>query len=86
MKVYKTKSGIVIEKENKFYLLNEDWDSFINDDNLFEKLEKIIQRSPGNENAKQLVEEEILAPVGHQELWACGVTYLRSKDRKTGRK
>ena len=26
-----------------------------------------------------IVESQILAPVGKQELWACGVTYLRSK-------
>jgi 2-dehydro-3-deoxy-D-arabinonate dehydratase len=78
MKVYKTKSGIVIEKENKFYLSNENWDLFINDDHLFQKIENIIQQA-GTENAYQLIEEEIVAPVGSQELWACGVTYLRSK-------
>jgi 2-dehydro-3-deoxy-D-arabinonate dehydratase len=78
MKVYKTKSGIVIEKENKFYLSNENWDLFINDDHLFQKIETIIQQA-GTENAYQLIEEEIVAPVGSQELWACGVTYLRSK-------
>jgi 2-dehydro-3-deoxy-D-arabinonate dehydratase len=78
MKVYKTKPGIVIEKENKFYLSNENWDLFINDDHLFQKIETIIQQA-GTENAYQLIEEEIVAPVGSQELWACGVTYLRSK-------
>jgi 2-dehydro-3-deoxy-D-arabinonate dehydratase len=79
MKVYKTKSGIVIEKENQFYLSKEDWDSFINDDHLFQKIENIIQQAGANENAQQLIEEEIIAPVASQELWACGVTYLRSK-------
>ena len=38
MKVYKTKTGIVIEQENKFYLVKENnWDTFINDDDLFQK-------------------------------------------------
>ena len=77
MKLYKTKQGIVIENENVFYLLeNEDWDTFINDDNLLKKITEKIkgltpsQNFPGN----------ILTPVGSkQELWACGVTYLRSK-------
>ena len=40
MKIYKTKQGIIIEKENKFYLSKDDWDLFINDDHVFEKIEK----------------------------------------------
>ena len=68
--------GIAIENENGFYLLqNEDWDSFINDDALLQKMiEKIKNLFPAQNNS------QILAPVGSkQELWACGVTYLRSK-------
>src|SRR5215475_14339369 len=76
MKVYKTKAGIVIEKETKFYLVNEPWDSFINDDALLEKLEKLAATLPAKGN--ELI-NEVLAPIGNQELWACGVTYLRSK-------
>src|SRR6185437_5312997 len=80
MKIYKTKPGIVIEKDNQFFLSNDHWDSFINDDNLFQKIEKLIQSSNEIENANKIIDEEILAPVGSQELWACGVTYLRSKE------
>jgi 2-dehydro-3-deoxy-D-arabinonate dehydratase len=78
MRLYKTKQGIVIDDENKFYLLqNEDWDRFVNDDSLFKKMkEKIKNLAPSQNN----LIENILAPVGsRQELWACGVTYLRSK-------
>src|SRR4030095_4937597 len=77
MKLYKIKQGIVVENENGFYLLqNEDWDSFINDDDLLQKMnEKIKNLSPSPINSNSF-----LAPVGSkQELWACGVTYLRSK-------
>lgn len=80
MKVYKTKTGIIMEKENKFYLSKEDWDSFFNDDHLFKKIESLIQSANEIENANKIIKEEILAPVGSQELWACGVTYLRSKE------
>ena len=77
MKLYKTKTGIVIEKEGKFFLLNnEHWDSFINDDDLFQRIEKLVQSLPAKGN--ELI-NEVLAPIGSQELWACGVTYLRSK-------
>ncbi|HEY5392524.1 MAG TPA: fumarylacetoacetate hydrolase family protein [Hanamia sp.] len=80
MKIYKTKSGIVIEKNNQFFLLKDDWDSFINEDNLFQKVEKFMQSSTPIENGNKIIEEEIVAPVGSQELWAYGVTYLRSKE------
>ena len=77
MKLYKTRAGIIIERDNKFYLTNENWDSFINDDNLFKKIEQILPSlKAGNNN----LINELLPPIGdNQELWACGVTYLRSK-------
>lgn len=78
MKLYRTKQGIVIENENGFFLLqNEDWDTFVNDPNLFMKMkEKIRNLSSFQHNFI----DNVLAPIGsRQELWACGVTYLRSK-------
>ncbi len=80
MKIYKTKTGIVIESNYKFYLVKGyDWDSFINDDNLFEELKTIVRSSEPMENGEEIITKEVLAPIGNQELWACGVTYLRSK-------
>jgi len=78
MKLYKTKTGIVVEKENNFYeIVNENWDSFVNDDSLFNKLEQLTKSLPLSDNQSV---KDVLAPVGtNQELWACGVTYLRSK-------
>ena len=78
MKVYKTKSGIIIENEKHFYLLEEtNWDVFINDDKLFKKMENLCTSLPLFEHPISSL--EILKPMGNQELWACGVTYLRSK-------
>jgi len=77
MKLYNTDSGIVIEKENNFYHVAENnWEAFVNDDQLYSKLEQICASSaPGT-----AVPGNIIAPMGsQQELWACGVTYLRSK-------
>ncbi len=77
MKVYKLRSGIVIEENGKYYsALSTDWDDLINDDELYSKLAGLIK--PENQ-LEQFREQEIIAPVGNQELWACGVTYLRSK-------
>src|SRR3954469_22437483 len=77
MKIYRTKEEIVIEKDGKFYSVNDqNWDEFINYDYLFQKVQKIA--------ASQFPDEDtsingFLAPIGSQELWACGVTYFRSK-------
>jgi 2-dehydro-3-deoxy-D-arabinonate dehydratase len=77
MKLYKTKNGIVIEKDKTFYLSKQDWNSFVNDDHLFQKAQALIAAGEVQNND---VLAELLPPIGdHQELWACGVTYLRSK-------
>jgi 2-dehydro-3-deoxy-D-arabinonate dehydratase len=77
MKLYKTKAGIVIEDNNNFYLLEDQgWDQFINDDGLLEKMQSLTKRLSAKGN--ELI-SDILAPIGSQEVWACGVTYLRSK-------
>lgn len=76
MKLYKTKPGNIVEKAGKFYLLPiKDWDKLVNDDKLHSSLEGMLADSP----EVDLEEKDILAPIGKQELWACGVTYLRSK-------
>ncbi len=77
MKVYKTKKGAVIEKENSFYLLQTDWLSLVNDDDLLKNIPALISAAKAID---PIAEEDILAPIDPlQELWACGVTYLRSK-------
>jgi 2-dehydro-3-deoxy-D-arabinonate dehydratase len=78
MKLYNTKAGIVIEKDIFFYLVkNQNWETFINDDDLLKKIEGLTGTLLPATN--ELV-NETLAPIGaNQELWACGVTYLRSK-------
>ena len=77
MKLYKTKLGIAIENGNGLYVLeNEDWDGFVNDDALLQKMNESIKSL----SSSQIDLNDVLAPVGSkQELWACGVTYLRSK-------
>ncbi|ADQ17163.1 fumarylacetoacetate (FAA) hydrolase [Leadbetterella byssophila DSM 17132] len=75
LKLYRTERGIVAQENQTYYLLEEtDWDKFINDDELYEKTRNSIKNAlPINETG------QILSPVSAQELWACGVTYLRSK-------
>lgn len=80
MKVYKTKSGVIIEKSDKFYQIkNQNWNEFINDDEIEKKINGLIDSLQNISNAEELLKNEILPPIGNQEVWACGVTYLRSK-------
>ena len=79
MKLYKTNQGIILEKDNNCYAVEGDWDSVINDENVFGKLEDIASKSNPLINGQKVVASGLLAPVGSQELWASGVTYFRSK-------
>ncbi|MFZ0454124.1 MAG: fumarylacetoacetate hydrolase family protein [Ignavibacteriaceae bacterium] len=82
MKLYKTKNGIIIERDKKYFLLDsEDWDSFINDDNLHNKMINITGSHTPIDNAENIL-NELEAPIQSQELWAAGVTYSKSKEER----
>jgi 2-dehydro-3-deoxy-D-arabinonate dehydratase len=83
MKIYKTKSGIVVERDKEFYLIKDkNWDDFINCDNIREVLYNITEKLKPIKNAKELIEKGLLPPIGSQEIWAAGVTYYRSRDAR----
>ncbi len=80
MKIYKLSSGVLIEYNGQHYKVPvADWDHFINDDDIFSKLKTFFESGRAT-TTNGINGSEFLAPVGSQELWACGVTYLRSKD------
>jgi 2-dehydro-3-deoxy-D-arabinonate dehydratase len=77
MKLYNTTTGAVIEKDGQYYAVNEDWEKLVNDDGLFDKLDKLTRTLPKGDSS---LIKDLLPPMSsNQELWACGVTYLRSK-------
>jgi 2-dehydro-3-deoxy-D-arabinonate dehydratase len=80
MKLYKVKQGIVIEKDERLYSFKgEQWDTFVNDDHLFQKMVDATARLRPDPDAPESVKHQLLAPLQSQEIWASGVTYLRSK-------
>ena len=80
MKLYKTSSGIVFEKDGKYFSqFGEDWDAFANDDNLYEKLVGLSQVLKADIELAQLIKTGLKAPIQSQEIWGSGVTYFRSK-------
>ncbi len=80
MKVFNTTQGIVIQDQELFFLIeNENWNEFINDDALYDKLNEIISTQDPMDNGLQLIEDNLEAPIESQEIWASGVTYFNSK-------
>ncbi len=75
MKLYKTKQGIILEKENNYFKIEKlSWDELLNISNLYSFLESYLSNPVYNFDTF-----EIVAPIVSQEIWASGVTYLRSK-------
>ncbi len=83
MKLYKTRLGIVLEAHDQFYFLSDlDWDTLINQDNLYDTLLSYSQTLTPSEEYQLWLTTDLLAPLGRQEIWAAGVTYLRSRDAR----
>ncbi|HEY7885745.1 MAG TPA: fumarylacetoacetate hydrolase family protein [Cellvibrionaceae bacterium] len=80
MKIYKLHTGILLENDNAFYKIDEDWNTFINNDDLLQKARRLLAQLTPIDNARQVLEQELDAPMQGQELWASGVTYFRSKE------
>jgi 2-dehydro-3-deoxy-D-arabinonate dehydratase len=80
MKLYRTTNSIIVEQQGLCYALNEKhWDELINCDNLAQVLQDAMEATPSCGDMAWLNKQALLAPVGSQEVWAAGVTYLRSK-------
>jgi 2-dehydro-3-deoxy-D-arabinonate dehydratase len=83
MKLYRTKNGIVLEDSGTYIRLGiSDWDALVNLDNLFEELTRLRDDSADTVAGKEFETMELLAPVVSQEVWAAGVTYLRSREAR----
>jgi len=82
MKLFKTKSGVVILNKGKYYLLQGNWDRIINRNQLYQHLLEEIKSLPAQDDLASLIEQEILPPIGNQEVWAAGVTYYRSREAR----
>lgn len=74
MRLYRTPGGPVVEHEGAFHHVAQDWDTLINRADLSAYLRHSAERSAGEDGV-----EDVLAPIGSQEVWAAGVTYFRSR-------
>ena len=84
MQLYRFSSGNIVKKGEQYFLFEDDWDHLINREHLFaylsERCSTALELAP--ENFVQSFIHGILPPIGKQEVWAAGVTYLRSRDAR----
>jgi 2-dehydro-3-deoxy-D-arabinonate dehydratase len=84
MHLYKTTKGAVLRLDNQSFLIRENWDTLINQADLYNYLLQITGESESisGEDAESYINDHLLPPVGNQEVWAAGVTYLRSREAR----
>lgn len=81
MKLYKLENGVVIENNagKTYFKTIDNWDYYINRDDLYTFLQSEIE---GLEEVNDSFLANVQAPIQTQEVWAAGVTYLRSRDAR----
>jgi 2-dehydro-3-deoxy-D-arabinonate dehydratase len=76
IRLYKTARGGYAERGGHFYAVPGNWQQIINRHGLYKYLDMLLNEMPTVEKPEQW---QPLAPIDSQEVWAAGVTYLRSK-------
>src|SRR5215475_11518539 len=80
MKLYRCREGFVVEQDEQFYKIQAaSWDQIICREDIFDHVRRSVTQAPRTDAPS---EEDILAPIGNQEVWAAGVTYYRSRDAR----
>lgn len=79
MRIFNTARGVLLEHEDRWALSDAHWDELINRESLYASLLRLHATLPMYPAPAAAVPESVLVPMQGQELWAAGVTYLRSK-------
>jgi 2-dehydro-3-deoxy-D-arabinonate dehydratase len=74
--LYRTIDGLVVEHQGRTYEVEELLDTLIVRPDLHAFLDQQIR---GGYSSGTLDRSKLLAPIGSQEVWAAGVTYMRSR-------
>ena len=85
MKLYKIQGGVLVSHDGVYYRMGRaNWDTLVNRNKLFDyllgqlgKLQRLEQN-----HAIGLLQGKLLPPIARQEVWASGVTYLRSREAR----
>jgi len=77
MHLFKTTKGIVLKRDENVQFVTDHWDQLIANENLYDYLSRLEVSS--TEDAREAMSRHLLAPIGTQEIWACGVSYYNSQ-------
>lgn len=79
MKLYRSRAGIVAEHSGSMYKIQvTSWDELVAREDLATEVSWRIRQG----SSLDRVPEDLLAPIGNQEVWAAGVTYFRSRNAR----
>lgn len=80
LQLFRIKDGICIISQGIYFKAEiEDWDKFLNDENLYDKCLSLCTEDHKISNGPEILKIGVLKPAGSQEIWASGVTYFNSK-------
>lgn len=83
MKLYHTRQGIIVESEGLLYLSSStNWDTYVNRDDLYDAISAEIATLSADASLAEMIKTDLLAPISQQEVWASGVTYLKSREAR----
>ena len=78
MKLYRTTSGVFVERDGNFFSIPDAFDALLAHADLSGYLASI----PASNSVGDTLPGTLLAPIGSQEVWAAGVTYYRSRSAR----
>jgi 2-dehydro-3-deoxy-D-arabinonate dehydratase len=80
MKLFRTSHGPTVAIDDQHFCLDrESWDELLSREDLFEHLRKLLASKAPRRDTNL---GRLIAPIGTQEVWAAGVTYLRSREAR----
>lgn len=81
MKLFKVEGAVLLQTTSALFRLeNQSWDALVNQENLYDFLDAYAKT---HEPLASTIDGKLLdAPIESQEIWAAGVTYLRSKEAR----
>jgi 2-dehydro-3-deoxy-D-arabinonate dehydratase len=84
MHLYRSRSGNILVHNNSTHLIEKDWDEILSADHLYSDLLRFTgtAKTIDGNAFEQIKNTQLLPPIVKQEVWAAGVTYLRSRDAR----
>ena len=80
MKLYRARHGILAEDDGQFYSLSaSSFEELITREDLRDSLDQLIREA---KPATAPEPQDLLPPIGSQEVWGAGVTYYRSRNAR----